>query len=485
MKGCGRNIATIMFVLLMALSPASVSGQQTQQRNKKPLPEKQNPLLVGKRNINSHQINFYSVERETALGRQLAAQVEMQLPMVNDPVITEYVNRVGQNLALHSDAKVPFTIKVMASDEVNAFALPGGFLFVNLGVLKVAATESELAGVMAHEIAHVTARHALENLSKNELLSLTALPLIFVAGPIGELGRMGAELGLAAAFFKFSRGAEREADELGAQYLWAAGYDPEALVSFFQKLQSQERRVRVSPLFRSHPTTPDRIKDVQKLIARFPERENYIVNTREFDSIKRSRFGGGGSVPSDVARSSSGGPHPPVLRRRSSAEPSASDEPSSDEDSRSTSTSSSTSAEPSPSIRREDGRQPPKMIRRPSPDSPSGEQLPPAQDQNDDRQNDRRPPRMIRRPSPDSQAGEDSGSPSSEPLPSSRREKDRQPPKMVRRSAPDSQPEGEPPSSQNGDIRSDQPPVVFRRTSSSQQDAQALPRTPPRLRRCY
>ncbi|MBI3949110.1 MAG: M48 family metalloprotease [Acidobacteria bacterium] len=425
MKGRGTTVIISLVALLMALSPASGLAQQ---KNKKPLPTKRNPLMVGKRDINSHQINFYSLDREIALGQQLAAQVEMQLPLVNDPVITEYVNRIGQNLALHSDAKVPFTIKVVASDQVNAFALPGGFLYVNLGVLKVADTEAELAGVMAHEIAHVAARHALENVSKSELLSLGAIPLIFVGGPLGDLGRMGAELGLTAAFFKFSRGAEKEADELGAQYLWAAGYDPESLVSFFEKLASRDREVQVSSLFRSHPTTPDRIKNVRKLIAQFPERETYVVNTREFDSIKQTRLGGRDVRLGDLRRGDAGEPRPPVLQRRPSDEPSAGDD------------SRSTSSEP-PAIQREDDRQPPKIVRRTSPDSPVEEQTSSTGDDG------RQPPKIIRRTSPDSQTGE-------EPLP-------------------------------HEDVRPNQAPIVIRRTESNQQDTQPLPRTPPTLRRRY
>jgi predicted Zn-dependent protease len=302
-------------------------------------------MMVGKRDINNNQINFYSIEKEIALGQQFAAQVDMQLPLVNDPVITEYVNRLGQNLALNSDSKFPFTIKVVASDEINAFALPGGFLYVNIGVVKTADNEAELAGVMAHEIAHVAARHALENMSKSQLLSLGALPLIFIGGPLGDLGRMGAELGLATVFFKFSRGAEKEADELGAQYLWASGYDPESLVTFFEKLAAREHQVKVSKLFRSHPTTPDRIKDARKLIAQFPDRETYTVNTREFEAIKRGRLGGFGAESNDVAREDDG--------RWETQDPRPKTQDSGSDD------------------QRADNRQPPQIVRRTSPDSPT------------------------------------------------------------------------------------------------------------------
>lgn len=366
MTNRGR-VRVIVFAALLALLPTNALAQQ---KSPKSLPTKKDPRMVGKRDINNNQINFYSLRREIALGQQLAAQLDRQLPLLNDPVITEYVNRLGQNLVLRSDAKVPFTIKVVASDEVNAFALPGGFLYVNLGVLNVAETESEVAGVIAHEIAHVAARHALENLSKTQLLSLGAIPLIFIGGSVGELGRMGAELGLAAAFFKFSRGAEKEADELGAQYLWAAGYDPESLISFFEKLASRQQEVRVSPLFRSHPTTPDRIKNVRKLIARFPARETYIVNTREFASLKQNRLGGYSLASRAQVQDGPGERHPPVLRRRTS------DDSSSGDDAGVTPSESPAESEPLPSEGRADGRQPPRIIRRTSPDSPTDEQLP-------------------------------------------------------------------------------------------------------------
>jgi predicted Zn-dependent protease len=379
MQTSGWKKIVVGLLTALILSPISVYSQGArQQKTAKSLPDKKNPLMIGRRNINRLQINFYSIDKEIAFGQQLAAQVEMQLPILNDPTIAEYVNRVGQNLVLHSDAKVPFTIKVIASDEVNAFALPGGFFYVNLGVLKTADSEAELAGVMAHEIAHVAARHALENLSKAELLSLAAVPLIFVGGPVGELGRAGAELGMTALVFKFSRGAEREADELGAQYMWAAGYDPMGLITFFEKLHGQQRRPRVSPLFQTHPATADRIANVRKLIARFPERESYAMNTREFDDIKNRLLARGGVKPGDIGRRTTDEPRPPVLHRRTedttpppagseSPQPpvlhrrDSSSEPTERTSSESTSTTTASGGE----------RQPPRLIRNTSPEAQS------------------------------------------------------------------------------------------------------------------
>src|SRR5262245_2214727 len=199
-------------------------------------------MLIGKRDINKGQIEFYSVEREVAIGRQLAAEVDRSSAIINDPIVTEYINRVAQNLVLHSDSKVPFTIKVLDSDDVNAFALPGGFLYVNRGLLEAADNEAEVAGVIAHEIAHVAARHGVEQASKGELFNYASIPLIFLGGLGGYAIRQAVGLAVPLGFLKFSRGAEKEADRLGAQYMWAAGYDPNALISFFEKLQAKDKR---------------------------------------------------------------------------------------------------------------------------------------------------------------------------------------------------------------------------------------------------
>ncbi len=282
----------IIAALALGLLVGPSAWSQSSQKTTKPLSPKEDPRLIGKRDINKRQWNFYSLEREVQLGRQLAAEVDRYMQILDDPIISEYINRVGQNLVLHSDAKVPFTIKVIVSDEVNAFALPGGFFYVNTGLIAAAENESELAGVMAHEIAHVAARHALENFTKTQLLSFLQIPLIIFTGGgyygLGQLILMGSDLGIYAAFFKFSRGAEKEADILGAQYLWAAGYDPNGLLTFFEKINAMQktRPGGISKLFMSHPPTPDRIEVVKDLIARFPEREEYIITTSEFNKVK-------------------------------------------------------------------------------------------------------------------------------------------------------------------------------------------------------
>jgi hypothetical protein len=264
----------------------------------KPLSEKENPDLIGKRKINGGTDKFFgwlggSQEKEMAIGRQLALEVEQQAKMVEDPLITEYVNRVGQNIVLHSDAKIPFTIKVIDSDEVNAFALPGGYFFVNKGLILAADNEAELAGVMAHEIAHVAARHAMENAGKGTFLNYGILAGILMTGGIaGTILQNTAGLGQMLAFFKFSRGAEEEADKLGVQYLYAAGYDPTAMSTMFEKLASKNKKKpgTLSKLFSTHPQSVERRDSSLALVARFAEREEYVISTSEFQRVKSYLF---------------------------------------------------------------------------------------------------------------------------------------------------------------------------------------------------
>jgi len=245
---------------------------------------------IGNRNINKGSINFISLDKEIAMGRQLAAEIERQVKLIDDPAINEYVNRVGQNLVRNSDAKVPFTIKVVESDEINAFALPGGFFYVNSGLILAADDESELAGVMAHEIAHVAARHGTEQASKAELINFASIPLIFMGGVGGFALRQAAGFLIPMQFLQFSRKDESEADYLGLQYLYKSGYDPGAAVSFFEKLQAKEsaKPGSVSKMFSTHPPTGDRIEASKKNIEIvLPDKEQYVVTTSEFNQIKQ------------------------------------------------------------------------------------------------------------------------------------------------------------------------------------------------------
>jgi predicted Zn-dependent protease len=267
----------------------SSSDEDQTPKNVKPGSEK-DVNSVGNRNVGKG-MNLYSLEREIALGKQAAQEVEKTSKMINDPVVTEYVNRVGQNLVRNSDAKVPFTIKVIDSDEINAFALPGGFFYVNSGLILRADEEAELAGVMAHEIAHVAARHGTKSATKGQLMQLATIPLILL-GPGGWAGYglyEGLNLAIPIGYLKFSRDAEREADFLGLQYMYKAGYDPNAFVSFFEKIEAEERHHpgSIPKVFSTHPPTPERVQKAQEEIATIlPARDEYIVTTSEFDLIK-------------------------------------------------------------------------------------------------------------------------------------------------------------------------------------------------------
>ena len=242
-----------------AKSEEVASAQPAPSSAGKPLSEKEDPRMIGKRNINKGILipkMAGGLDKEVALGRQLAAEVDRQAKFVDDPVITEYINRVGQNVVLHSDSRIPFTIKVIDSDEVNAFALPGGFFYVNKGLILAADNEAEIAGVMAHEIAHVAARHAMENQAKGMLAEIGLMAgSIFLGGLGGLLINQAAQFGALLGFMKFSRSAEEEADALGVQYLWAAGYDPGAMSTMFEKLQAKNKKKpgTISKLFASHP----------------------------------------------------------------------------------------------------------------------------------------------------------------------------------------------------------------------------------------
>jgi predicted Zn-dependent protease len=269
-----------------AAQQAPVAGPSTVN----PKNSKEDVEAIGQRNV-SGKVNFYSLEHEIALGKSLAQEVERSSKMIDDPIVTEYVNRVGQNLVRNSDAKVPFTIKVIDSDEVNAFALPGGFFYVNSGLILRAQEESELAGVMAHEISHVCARHGTRQATKGELIQLASIPaMIFIPYSLaGYAMYQGLNLAIPLTFLKFSRDAEREADYLGLQYMYKSGYDPNSYVTFFERIQADEKRRpgTVSKVFSTHPPTPDRIEAVQKEIARIlPARDEYIVTSSEFDQVK-------------------------------------------------------------------------------------------------------------------------------------------------------------------------------------------------------
>jgi len=326
-KGFVRQVSAsfLMFAFLLsatAIMPLSIAAQTTDDKSKKdekkdkkdkqkqenqpasttsslnlgkkPLGINEDPNMIGKRNINGGSDKLWSwlggsKDKEMQVGRQLALEVEQQAKLVEDEVVTEYINRVGQNIVLHSDAKVPFTIKVIDTDEVNAFALPGGFFFVNKGLILAADNESELAGVMAHEIAHVAARHAMENQGKATAMNYGMLAgIIFGGGIVGAVLQNGGGILGALGMMKFTRGAEEEADRLGVQYLYASGYDPTGMATMFEKLASQNKKKpnTLAKLFSSHPQSLDRRDASLALVARFPEKDEYVISTSEFQRVK-------------------------------------------------------------------------------------------------------------------------------------------------------------------------------------------------------
>jgi predicted Zn-dependent protease len=245
---------------------------------------------IGNRKIGGRGMgNWYSIESDIKMGKQYAQMVDSSSKLVSDPVVAEYVNRLGQNLVRNSDAQVPFVFKIIDSDVVNAMSLPGGFVYVDTATILAADGEAELAGVMAHEIAHVAARHATRQMTRSQYANIGTLPLIFMGGGIGYAVRAAAGIGMPMAFMSFQRGFESEADYLGLQYMYKAGYDPQAFVSFFEKLQAMEKKKpgTLAKTFASHPQTPDRIAQSQEEIEKIlPARPEYTVTTSEFDDVK-------------------------------------------------------------------------------------------------------------------------------------------------------------------------------------------------------
>jgi Zn-dependent protease with chaperone function len=319
---------------------------------------KQDVNAIGNRSV-GHGLNFYSLEHEIALGKQLSQEVEKQAKFINDPIVTEYVNRVGQNLVRNSDAQVPFTIKVIDSDVVNAFALPGGFFYVNSGLILHADEESELAGVMAHEIAHVCARHGTKQATKSDIIQVGAMvATIFIPYTwAGYAIYQGMNFAIPMTFLKFTRVDEAEADYLGLQYMYKAGYDPNAFVSFFEKVQADEKKQpgTIPKIFSTHPPTPERIVAAQNEIAKIlPARDEYIVTTSEFDTVKRRLQ----MIEMNMKVDDKKNPNKPSLRKKTDQQPNKG--PSTGSDPQSTSSDPTSTDDPDR----------PTLQRRPDPNAP-------------------------------------------------------------------------------------------------------------------
>jgi Zn-dependent protease with chaperone function len=319
---------------------------------------KQDVNAIGNRSV-GHGLNFYSLEHEIALGKQLSQEVEKQAKFINDPIVVEYVNRVGQNIVRNSDAQVPFTIKVIDSDVVNAFALPGGFFYVNSGLILHADEESELAGVMAHEIAHVCARHGTKQATKSDIVQIGAMvATIFIPYTwAGYAIYQGMNFAIPMTFLKFTRVDEAEADYLGLQYMYKAGYDPNSFVSFFEKVQADEKKQpgTIPKIFSTHPPTPERIVAAQNEIAKIlPARDEYIVTTSEFDTVKRRLQ----MIEMNMKVDDKKNPNKPSLRKKTDQQPNKG--PSTGSDPQSTSSDPTSTDDPDR----------PTLQRRPDPNAP-------------------------------------------------------------------------------------------------------------------
>jgi predicted Zn-dependent protease len=296
--GATRLAATLMFLLCFTQAVPAHAGddlptdqsQRSAQQPKVTEGGKDDIDAIGNRNIGGRGLgNWYSLEKEIAMGKEYAQQIEASVKLVRDPTISEYVNRIGQNLVRNSDARVPFTIKVIDANEVNAFALPGGFLYVHSGLLLATDEEAELAGVMAHEVAHVAARHAARQMTRASLANIASIPLIFVGGGVGYAARSVAGIGVPISFMKISRGFEEEADYLGLQYMYKAGYDPQSFMNFFERIQAKEKQKpgTLSKVFASHPPIESRIAKTQKQIeSKLLSSPQYVVTTSEFDEVR-------------------------------------------------------------------------------------------------------------------------------------------------------------------------------------------------------
>ncbi|HKF23882.1 MAG TPA: M48 family metallopeptidase, partial [Candidatus Angelobacter sp.] len=242
---------------------------------------------IGNRKVGG--VDWYPIATDIKIGKTYSQQIEHTAKIIDDPVVNEYVNRLGQNLVRNSDAKFVFTFKIIDDDDINAISLPGGPVYINSGMILAADDEAELAGAMAHEIAHVALRHGTRQMTKAQILNLATAPLVVIGGLPGVIGPQLRNLALPATLLQFSRGFEIEADYFGTQYMYKAGYDPNALVTFFEKIEALEKKKpgMLSRAFATHPQTPDRIRKSQKEIATIlPARDNYVETTSEFNDVK-------------------------------------------------------------------------------------------------------------------------------------------------------------------------------------------------------
>jgi len=321
--------AWIIFVALLLAAPTAYGERKHD-----------NVGDIGNRDINGRVAwifpNFVSLEKEIQIGGEYSQFFEQTARLVEDPVVTDYIERLGQEIVKHSDARVPFVIKVVDTDEVNAFALPGGYFYINKGLILETESESELAGVMAHEIAHVTARHATERMTKAQLLQFASLPALFVGGGYWtQYGiYQGLGMGMSLAVLGITRNSEAEADQLGTQYLWNSGYDPHAFITFFEKLQAKEKDKpgRFTSFWRTHPSIDDRIEQVQGEIAVLPVKDEYVLNGSEFERVRARLIELDNNLVVPGSSGDGGQAKRPTLKRKTNRDSEETEKPTLDRD---------------------------------------------------------------------------------------------------------------------------------------------------------
>jgi len=323
MKNKYARWVAIVFMLLLSFPQVVLAGRKHSDVED-----------IGNRDINGNVAlifpNFVSLEKEIQMGAQYAQFFEQTARLVEDPVVNEYVDRLGQKIVKNSDAKVPFVIKVVDTDEVNAFALPGGYFYVNKGLILEAENEAELAGVMAHEIAHVAARHATERMTKSQLMQFATIPALFVGGYWTQYAiYQGLGMGMSLAVLGITRSSEAEADQLGTQYLWNTGLDPQGFITFFEKLEAKEKNKpgKFASFFRTHPPVEDRIVKVQEEISYLPVKDEYVVTTSEFDQVKQRLIAMDNKLMAPGSADSSGAAKRPTLKRKTNTDRSEREEP--------------------------------------------------------------------------------------------------------------------------------------------------------------
>jgi len=281
-----RFAIRICFLLLLA---GAVLPAGAQEKRAKPRKKNADITQIGQRDINKGSWNLWSPEREIELGMQMATETERTLWLLRDPVVVGYVSDLAERIVRNSDARMPVQVRVVDAQEINAFALPGGHFFVTTGLIRAAETEAELASVIAHEVAHLAARHATKQMTRATIWSWLSIPLMILGGPTAYAIQQGATLAVPLTFLKFSRNAEREADFLGLQYHYAGGYDPVAFVDFFERLRQEEQSKKggIAKVFSTHPMTGDRIVAAERTIENYlPERQEYVVTTSRHDEVR-------------------------------------------------------------------------------------------------------------------------------------------------------------------------------------------------------